>query len=84
MNMEERRVREDSDELLDAVDELKRLERSKRSRNISTPRFHDVADRVEDQARQVFHIAARETIDGDKAGTSDSSIDEIPPPDGRN
>ena len=75
----ERRVRSDSDELLSAIDELRRLEQRKRSEHISTPGFHELADDVVVQARRVFDVASRENADGDRAETTDVSIDETAP-----
>ena len=75
------RVRDDSDELLRELDELKRTEREKRTEDISTPRFHELAEDVKNQARRVFQVASEETRDGDRARTSDVSTNEVPPSD---
>ena len=48
---------DESDRLMRAVDEIKRLESEKRRLPISTPEFHRVAARIERMARQVFGIA---------------------------
>jgi hypothetical protein len=64
----ERRVlRTDSDRLLDAVDELRALEREKRTLDVSSKPFHDLAERVEAKAREVFRLAGQESDDGDRA-----------------
>lgn len=76
-----RRVRDDSDELLTALEDLKQMERAKREADISTPPFHVLAEAVEDQARHVFDVAAEETIDGNRASTSDVSTNEVRPSD---
>ena len=62
-----------------ALGELKRIEREKRDQDISTPRFHDLAEAVEDQARRVFRVASQETIDGNRAPTTDVSTNEVRP-----
>lgn len=79
MTEAERRVRSDSDELLSAIDQLRRLERKKRTEHISTPGFHELADEVALQARRVFDVASRENADGDRVATTDVSIEETPP-----
>jgi hypothetical protein len=64
----ERRVlRTDSDRLLDAVGELRALEREKRTLDVSSKPFHDLAERVEAKAREVFRLAGQESDDGDRA-----------------
>jgi hypothetical protein len=72
-----RAVRDDSDELLRALDELKRMEQVKREQDISTPRFHELADAVEAQARHVYRVASEESIDGEEAPRSDTSTNEV-------
>jgi hypothetical protein len=59
-------VRADSDALLRAIDELRRLESAKRDVPMSTQAFHDHAARIEDLARGVFGLASKETVDGDR------------------
>ena len=73
------KVRDDSDELLRALEEMKRTEKAKRGEDISTPRFHELAEEVEDRARHVFELAAEETVDGNRAPTTDVSTDEVRP-----
>jgi signal transduction histidine kinase len=58
-------LREDSDRLLKAVDELRALERQKRSLEISSEPFHDLARRVEEKAREVFRLAEEQQQDGE-------------------
>jgi hypothetical protein len=65
--VERRVLRTDSDRLLDAVDELRALEREKRTLDVSSKPFHDLAERVEAKAREVFRLAGQETDDGDRA-----------------
>jgi hypothetical protein len=79
MKDEQRRVRDDSDELLHALQDLKQLERRKREADISSPPFHDLADEVALQARRVFDIALREEHHGDQTERTSVSIDEVSP-----
>ncbi len=46
-----------SDDLLEKVEEIRRLESLKRRLPMSAPEFHDVARRIERRAREVFGIA---------------------------
>ena len=71
--------RADSDDLLRALDELKQLESEKRAQDSSTPRFQELADRVEQQARMVMEIAGQQEHDGNDAARTDASIDGIDP-----
>lgn len=83
MAQEREQVRDDSDELLSELEKLKRLEREKRGESYSSPSFHGLAEQVVDQARSVFHLAAKEDRDGDRTERSDLSIDDVdgaPPP----
>ena len=78
-----RQVRDDSDDLLRALEDLKRMEKAKREADISTPSFHELAEAVEDQARHVFDVAADETVHGNRAPTTDVSTNEVRPGDDR-
>ncbi|HEY0444603.1 MAG TPA: hypothetical protein VGC90_10295 [Candidatus Limnocylindrales bacterium] len=85
-----RELRNDSERLLKAVDELRALEREKRQQQISSQPFHDLAERVEAKAREVFRLAGEEVEDGRAAEQTGSSetieravADEVAlPPDG--
>lgn len=79
VTQEERLVRSDSDELLEALEDLRSTEGTKRGEDISTPPFHALADDVEAKAARVWKLAKRENTDGDRADTTDHSIDETPP-----
>ncbi|HKG56450.1 MAG TPA: hypothetical protein VKA85_04335 [Candidatus Limnocylindrales bacterium] len=69
-------LRTDSDRLLDAVDELRALEREKRQLDVSSKPFHDLAERVEAKAREVFRLAGQESRDGYAAELADPAIAE--------
>ena len=79
MTDEQRRVRDDSDELLRALDELKGLERTKRDKQYSTPEFHRLSEAVEEQASYVFHVARQEDIDGDRTQRAELSPNDVAP-----
>jgi hypothetical protein len=73
------KLREDSDRLLKAVDELRALEREKRLQEVSSPPFHALALKVEEKAREVFRLAEEEESDGswaDPGGTIEGSDQE--------
>jgi hypothetical protein len=63
---DEQHLRRDSDALLDEIDELKAMESTKRQHEISSPEFHDLADRVTDKSRHIFAIAADERVTGNR------------------
>jgi hypothetical protein len=73
------RIRDDSDQLLEGLRELKRLEEAKRSDAISTPAFHDKAERVESAARQLYRIAQEETDDGNAVSTQRVTTEDVEP-----
>lgn len=70
------RLSEDSERLLDSLDELRSLEREKRREPISTPRFHALAEEVTEVASDIFREAAREEADGNRPDRTDRSIDD--------
>ena len=72
-----REVGADSEELLRALEELKQLESEKRNEDTSTPRFHELADRVEQQARTVMEIAGQQQRHGNEARPADAAIDDV-------
>ena len=65
---ERERLRDDSDALLDKMNELKDLESRKRRLEISTPAFHEAADAVADKSREIFTLAHHEQATGDQIG----------------
>jgi hypothetical protein len=68
---------EESDRLMSAVDEIKRLESEKRRLPMSTPEFHEAASRIERIARQVFGIARAQREVGEALQSQhDESIDD--------
>jgi hypothetical protein len=73
----ERRVSDDSDRLLRDLEEVRALERAKRQHDISTPTFHELAEKITDKAHEVFRAAYREEVDGNRVDTTDESIDEV-------
>jgi hypothetical protein len=74
---EHHQVRADSDHLLRALDQLKQLESEKRAEDSSTPRFQELADRVEQQARMVMEIAGQQEHDGNGLERTDMAVDEV-------
>lgn len=79
MTDEQRRVRSDSDEILEAMERMRELERAKRTEPISSPAFHRLADEVEASAREVWELAQRQNRDGGAAETTGATIDETEP-----
>ena len=54
------RLNDNSKELLDAIDDLHTLETSKRAVLVSTPAFHDLADKIQRKSRSIFGMATSE------------------------
>ena len=61
-----RRVRDDSDDLLEKLNRLKDLEKRKRRLEVSTPEFHDAADAIADVSTEIFSVAHDEQAAGDR------------------
>src|SRR4051795_10427775 len=71
-------LRQDSDSLLDAVREIRDLERTKRTQKLSSPEFHQTAEEITDKSRRVFDIARDEEDEGDALdGPSDKTTEDI-------
>ena len=60
------RIARDSERLLEAVGEIRGLEVEKREAEMSTPHFHELADRIAERARDVFGYATDERDTGDE------------------
>jgi signal transduction histidine kinase len=71
-------LRDDSDRLLQAVDELRALEREKRLQDVSSGPFHDLARQVEEKAREVFRLAEQQERHGSEADHDDPIEDTDP------
>ena len=63
-----RRVRDDSDDLLEQLQRLKGLEERKRHLEVSTPEFHHAADQIADVSSEIFRTARDEQAAGDRIG----------------
>ena len=82
-------IQDNSDQLLAAVDEIRRLEVEKRRVRMSTPEFHRTAEQIERKARAVFGIARAQREVGDMLSENqpksidDQAASENDPPDER-
>jgi len=76
---EQKRVRSDSDYLLDALTALKDAEERKRRAPFSTEEFHELADEVEERAKGVWKAAAQEALDGEATSTTGAVIEDLHP-----
>jgi hypothetical protein len=77
MTQEQRQIRSDSDDLLDAVTALKETEQRKRKEVISSEPFHDLAEEVEERATEVWAVAAREKDDGEAAPRTGAATEDV-------
>ena len=72
-----RELAQRSDTILDAIDDLRALEKDKRAETISTPPFHRLAEAVTQKSREIFEMAYRQEAVGDRTETTDESIEEV-------
>lgn len=77
MSQAKRALAGKSDEMLEALRELKATEARKRREPISTPMFHMLADDVFAQSRRIFRIAIDEDELGDESERGVETIDDI-------
>jgi len=71
-------LEDDSDQLLAAVDDLRRLELEKREAPISSKRFHERATEIEHRSRLIFGLAHEEELLGQSFDeTQDDSINDV-------
>lgn len=66
-----------SERLLESVKRMRRLEEEKRRAEISTPRFHALAEEIEAEGRKVFLLADAEEAVGDQTRRRGDSIEEF-------
>ena len=74
-----KRLRLDSDALLEKLAEMRRAEDRKRQADVSTPEFHRLSDDVDQLSNQVFRLAQGEEDIGERTPTTQTSIDEVDP-----
>jgi hypothetical protein len=79
MTDEQRHLRDDSDSLLTALDQMKQMEQDKRDMEISSDEFHELADAIEDQSREVFRIAADERVVGERSPKTGATANSVRP-----
>jgi hypothetical protein len=76
----QRQLRDVSDRLLDALQDIRDLEEKKRTKEISTPAFHRLTDDVADASRRVFELAHDEDALSDSFDERQRrSVEEISP-----
>lgn len=74
------RLREDSDFLLAELQDVRELEAEKRHYRIGTPRFRELATRIERKSREIFVRAADERVTGELVpGPKAVSIEDVEP-----
>ncbi len=67
--------------LLNEIDEMKRLEREKRHEARSSDEFHELAGKVEQRAKHVFQVAHDELVGGEQDSPIAAERDEQHPGD---
>ncbi len=74
-----RRVRNDSDALLEQMNRLKDLETRKRRLEVSTPAFHAIEDEVLDTTREIFNTARDEAAASNRVDRHGLTTEDIDP-----
>jgi hypothetical protein len=72
-----RTLSDQSSRILDAIEDLHDMEREKRTRPISTPGFHRLAEEITEKSREVFRIAAEQERTGDESPRGEETIEDI-------
>jgi hypothetical protein len=72
------RIRATSDSLLDDLESLRRLEEEKRDVPLNTPRFHELAAKIEEISRAVMSRTERQRELGLEVARSSTTINETP------
>lgn len=72
-----RALSDESSRILDAIDDLRDMEREKRTRPISTPGFHRLAEDITEKSREVFRIAVEQERTGDESPRGEETIEDI-------
>jgi hypothetical protein len=72
-----RELADESARTADAIDELPAMEAEKRTRPISTPGFHRLAEDITAKSREVFRIASIEERKGDESPRGAETIDDV-------
>ncbi len=67
----------ESDRLLRKVRELGELEMEKRTEQISSPRFHELARDVTRKSREIMYRAVEEESVGDETHPTDDTINDV-------
>ena len=67
----------ESDKLMTAIHEIHDMESEKRTVDISTPHFHELADAILGRSRDVFRHAGEEADVDDEIATTDVTIDQV-------
>lgn len=67
----------ESDALMTAIHEIHDMESEKRTVDISTPHFHELADKILGTSREVFRHAGAEADVDDGIATTDVTINQV-------
>jgi hypothetical protein len=67
----------ESDRLLKKVRELGELEMEKRTEQISSPRFHELAKDVTRKSREIMYRAVEEERVGDESEPTDETMNDV-------
>jgi uncharacterized protein with von Willebrand factor type A (vWA) domain len=77
-----KRLSATSRKFLESIDELRDLEERKRNELISTPAFHELAEKIKEKSREVFRVTAVQESLGDELETTATTLNEVEAEDG--
>jgi hypothetical protein len=77
MSDAKRQLTDRSNRLLDALRDMREVEKRKRAEPISSPKFHALADEVDKASRDVFRLARDEERLGDEIPRGSDTIDDV-------
>jgi hypothetical protein len=66
-----------STRMLEAIEDLRRMEVEKRNRPISTPEFHRLAERITRKSHEIFQSAVDQEGIGDDTSRGEQTIEDI-------
>ena len=77
MSDEKQELAKSSNELLEDLRALRRLEGQKREEAISSDEFHELADEVTSTSRKIMKTVLKQEELGDEADRGDESIEDV-------
>jgi hypothetical protein len=77
VDQQKRALANRSNRLLDALRRMREAENRKRQEPISTPKFHELANEVDRESREVFRLAREQDEIGEEIPTGKTTIADV-------